>query len=219
MIITCISTSNIKSMKDNSASTKVCDLIGNIIKEKNGEEVKVEVVPLVEYDLSSCIMCGKCGGSGKCLYDNDFNLIYSKLVEADGIFFVVPHYAPIPSKLMMILEKLQQLCFVQYCKDKNSCFKLQKKTVGIIGHGGQQPSEEVLKYYKKALLDTVANSLAGVGMKVIGINEESPNGVVFGIKDMIFTEEKLFPDMIHDWEDVKERIEPLVNKMLLEIEE
>lgn len=218
MIITCISSSNVKSMKDNSASAKVCGLIKKIIKEKGNDEVKVNTIPLVDYEFKPCIMCGKCSETGKCISDDSFNEIYSKILESEGIFLVVPHYATIPSKLTMILEKIQEFCFIHYCKDNKSHFALHKRPIGIIAHGGQEISDEVLKYYKKALLDVVANSLAGVGMKIIGTNEEYPNGVIFGIKDMKKVEGKLLPDMVHDMEDIKERITPLINNMLVELE-
>lgn len=217
MLITCISASNVKSMKESSASTKVCNMVKDIIMHNNSEEVKVNIIPLVEYNFIPCMMCAKCSEEGKCINDEGFNKIYSSLKESDGILLVVPHYAPIPSKLMIIMEKLQELCFIQYCKNNNSHFSLYKKPVAIIGHGGQQTSEPVLKYYKKAILDLVANSLAGVGMKITAVSDEWPNGVTFGLKDMVTTEESLLPDMVHDWDNIRASIEPLVNNLLIEI--
>lgn len=218
VIITCISTSNVKNMKNNSVSTKVCGLINDIIKEKSKDEIKVNIIPLADYEFKPCIMCGECSDTGKCISDESFNEIYSRILESDGIFLVVPHYATIPSKLTMILEKIQEFCFIHYCKHNKSHFALYKKPVGIIAHGGQEISDEVLKYYKKALLDVVANSLTGVGMQIIGTNDDYPNGVIFGIKDMKEVEGKLLPNMVHDMNEIKERITPLINNMLLELE-
>lgn len=180
--------------------------------------MKVNIISLVDYEFKPCIMCGKCSETGKCISDESFNEIYSRILESDGIFLVVPHYATIPSKLTMILEKIQESCFIHYCKGNKSHFTLYKKPIGIIAHGGQQISYEVLKYYKHALLDVVANSLAGVGMNIVGTNDEYPNGVIFGIKDMKAIEGKLLPDMVHDMGEIKERITPLVNNMLVELE-
>jgi len=218
MLITCISASNVKSMKDSSASTKACTIVRDIINENSNEEVKVNVIPLVEYDFKPCTMCAECCEKGKCINDESFNEIYSMLQQSDGIFLVVPHYAPIPSKLMMIMEKLQEFCFIGYCKDNNSHFSLRNKPVAIIGHGGQQTGEPVLKYYKKAILDLVANSLAGVSMKIIGVNDEWPNGVTFGLKDMVMSEGNVLPSMVHDWDNIRKVIEPLVNNLLIEIQ-
>lgn len=218
MIITCISTSNVKSMGNNSISTKVCDLIKDIIKEEGKDDLKVNIVPLMDYEFKPCIMCGECNETKKCIYDENFNEIYSRILESSGIFLVVPHYATIPSKLTIILEKIQEFCFINYCSGKNIPFVLRKKPIGIIAHGGQQISQEVLEYYKTALLDVVANSLAGVGMKIVGSNNQYSNGVVFGITDMKKANSTLLPDMIHDMKDIKETITPLVNNMLLEIE-
>lgn len=40
----------------------------------------------------------------------------NKFIQADGVFFVSPHYAPIPAKLSMLLEKMEEITFLHWWK-------------------------------------------------------------------------------------------------------
>ena len=56
--------------------------------------------------------------------------------EADYLFFVSPHYAPIPAKLCMLLEKMEQITFLHWWRDETYQSELFGKLAGIISHGG-----------------------------------------------------------------------------------
>jgi multimeric flavodoxin WrbA len=213
MKIACVSASNIEVARKNSASTRVCELIREIITV-HAKTADVEIIALVNYKLKPCRMCGKCLNTGKCTHDEAFNQVYAKLLEADGIYIVCPHYAPIPSKMMILLEKFEEMAFLQSTNPPERKFGLAHKSVGVIAHGGQKQSEEALGYYKTALLDPLSNALGSVGMKVIGVDEKWPNGVTFGIKSIDKPEDSIFVTIDHDWADIRERIGPLVYKVL-----
>lgn len=213
MIVTCIAASNVKGMGERSASIRACRMVGELIAERVPAGAIVETVEMAEYDLRPCVMCGQCVKEGRCIYDSAFNAVFEKMKRSDALFMVVPHYAPIPSKLMMLFEKLQELGFLYYLAGKSG-FPLVGKPVGIIAHGGQPESEETLTYYKNELLKPVANTLASVGVKIIGAGEDWPRGITFGIADMIRTEGKLLPDFTHDWDQIRSRVSPLVEAVI-----
>lgn len=215
MKIICLSASNVKSVKENSASTRVCKIIKDYVGNEYNGEIDVEIITLVDSELSPCIMCCECNETGKCTYDEAFNNIVSKISEADGLFVVCPHYAPIPSKLIMLLEKIEELAFIHYCSKKTEKFITANKPVAIIGHGGM--AGDVDEYYKNALLEPLSKVFKALQMDVVGINEEWPNGVVFGLKDAKFVEGSLLPEMKHDWEDISNRVIPLINSLIQKI--
>lgn len=216
MLITCISTSNTKLIGENSTSTKVCNLIGDIIKREYSEPIEVRTVPLVNYDFKSCILCGECAKTNGCVYDKDFNDIYDQMGKSDAIFFVVPHYAPIPSKLIMIFEKINEIMYAGWVNDQNFTSPITKKIVGIIGHGGCAESEEVLKHYHDNLITPVAGTLASLSFDITGVDENFKYGAAFGLRDKNCYEEvenSVFPGIIQDWELIESRITPLVKKV------
>ena len=212
MKITCISAANVEGARHNSASVHTCELIREqIVDEFPGAEV--EIVPLIDYEMKPCRMCGQCQSTQRCVRDEAFNRVFEKLTGAEGIFVVVPHYAPLPSKMMILFEKMQEIAFLNWVVDQNYSFPLAGKPAGIIGHGGQETSDQVLEYYQKMLVNPVTVALGGCGLNIIGAGEDLPRGVTFGIRSLQRRPNTAFVDIEHDWADVKARIAPLVHNV------
>jgi multimeric flavodoxin WrbA len=217
MLITCISASNTKLMGENSTSTKVCGLKEDIIRKDYKEGIEVNTVSLVNYNFKSCILCGSCAKTNTCVYDEDFNEIYSKMGKSDGVFFVVPHYSPIPSKLIMIFEKINEIMYAGWINDQNFTSPITQKAVGVIGHGGCPENDEILKYYHDNLIAPVARTLKSLSFNVIGVDEEFKYGAAFGLRDKNCyekVENSVFPGIIQDWDHIEKRIRPLVKNVI-----
>jgi multimeric flavodoxin WrbA len=213
MRIVCISSSNIKHARENSTSVKACELIKNMIDKRIHSEIDVETILLVDYELKPCTGCGGCFKVNKCVYDDNFNKIYSLLSVADGLFIVSPHYAPIPAKLNILLEKVEQLAFLKRFNNEQYRSPLFGKPLGIVGHGGG--TEEIIKHYKIPVLDTITNALSyPVEMKVIGIDNGYPNGIVFPVKSVKKDKDCIFPIQEYDWQDIEYRLTPLVENFI-----
>lgn len=209
MHVVCISASNIKHSGVNSTSYKVCEMICDLI---NGDFSK-DIIKLVDYEFSPCIGCGQCFKEDKCFMDDEFNHIYGRICGADALFIVSAHYAPIPAKLSIVLEKMEQLAFLKRFNNEEYRAPLYKKPVGIIGHGGG--GEEIYKYYKKPVLDSIWNALSyPIEMNIVGIDEENEKGIIFPVKVVKKVEGSIFPIQEYDWEDIYMRVKPLVNNVL-----
>ncbi len=207
--IVCLSASNIDMNRAQSASTRACQMVKEILHEhKKDLQADVEIVPLLDYELKSCRMCGQCFATGQCSRDPAFNQVLNKMASADGLFMVCPHYAPIPSKVMILLEKLEEMVFLKSCADPAYHSSLYQKPMGIIVHGGQP--EAALPYYKTALLEPLAAAFRSVQVNVIGKNKQWPDGAAFGIKSITMPEKSLFVRIEHDWDAVREQVLPLV---------
>jgi len=210
MKILCISASNVEPARDRSASTRTCELIRELIHAECNAQV--DILRLLEYEMTPCRMCGKCFEAGKCVRDEAFNKIYESLAEADAVFVVCPHYAPLPSKLMMLLEKLEEICYLNWCQNQNYQTVVFGKPIGLVAHGGQPSS--AASYYKTALLDPLALAFSSVQMVVVAADEQSPHGVVFGIKNLRQIPDSIFVEIEHDWKDIGSRLSPLVKNVL-----
>jgi multimeric flavodoxin WrbA len=212
MKVVCISASNIEVARGRSASVYACELVREILLTAQPQGLDVEIVPLIDYEPVPCRMCGCCFDDLRCIHDEAFNQVFEKMVSADALFLVSPHYAPIPSKLVILFEKLEEMVYLRTTEDPHFRFPLYRKPVGIIGHGGQ--TEEALTYYKSALLDPIATVLTSVQMQVVGANEKWPYGVAFGVKDISKIEGSIFVKIDHDWNAVRQLITPLVHNVL-----
>ncbi len=161
-------------------------------------------------------MCAGCLQTCSCKRDNAFNEVFQQICSADAIFFVCLHYAPFPSKVMILLEKIQEMVFLNSCQDKNFSFSHTGIPVGLVVHGGQM--ESALDYYQKYFLQPLALSFSSCGFKVIGADEEWKNGIAFGIKNISMPEGEIFCKIDHDWSVIKPRLYPLVKNVLTSVQ-
>lgn len=217
MKILCLSASNIEPFKASSASTRAYEMIREIILSEKPQDVEVEILPLIDYDLKPCRMCGKCLQTGhwsRCCRDDAFNDVFVQMEGADRLFIVTPQYATIPAKLVILLEKFQEIAYLNWCSDNSYQFPLANKPVGLVAHGGQ--TEEALPIYKQGLLAPLTTILGSVGMKVMPLDEENPHGAVFGITSLTKPKDSIFVEIEHDWNMIHERIQPLVKNVLSE---
>ncbi len=214
MKILCISAANMKYAADKSTSLITCQIIENIIKKKlDRSDTQVDVIKLVDAALSPCTGCGECFKTSHCGANDDFNRIYLRIANAGAVFIVSPHYTPIPAKLCMLLEKMEQISYLPWFHDNHHQPKVQGIPVGIIAHGGGS-DEFALRSYKAMVLDTIANALQTIMMDVVGLNEAWSTGVVFPAKEVKKDSGNTFPIQYYDWSDIESRVAPLVEKVI-----
>lgn len=220
MRIACVSASNSKLDEDKSTSIRVCKIIKDIILKETKEDIEVEIIALKDYNIKPCILCGACYSNGVCVYDEEFNKLLKALETVQGMFLVVPHYSPIPSKLLMIFEKINEITYAGWINNPEYQSPFNNLQVGIIGHGGMVDNEANIKYYHDNLVTPVANTLKALSFHIVQPNNDYQNGVAFGLKDdscLKKSGNSIFPDIIQDWEMIEERIKPLIIKGIREM--
>ena len=213
MKILSISTSTVVHKKSNSGSIRACEIVGEIIGKRN-EKISYDILPLVNLNLKPCIFCGKCKDAAICPFDSDFNKLIQQMHAADAMIFVVPHYSIIPAKLTIVMEKLNQLFYTAWLKDPKSKFALSGKRVALIAHGGGDNRN--FDHYRKFILEPLNYLFKSLGFQLVNTkNQKEPFGAIFGIKGMKDVETSIFPDMLHDWDQIKTDLEPLIDAIIL----
>lgn len=211
MRVLCISASNILHSRENSISQILCSQICEILIDKG---IVCEAVDLREYLLHPCIGCGKCFENKRCCNDADFNKIYEKVIEADALFFVSPHYAPIPAKLSMILEKMEEITFLHWWKDNFYKSEVYGLPTGIISHGGA--ADWALKSYKAMVNDTIANALDTIQCKTVPYNSEWDTGISLPVQKVL-EEDGIFPIQKYDWKLLGQKLKDYIELVLKEV--
>ena len=193
----CISASNRSSVRETN-SYKLCIAILNEAK-KHISNMKSEIIELKDYPLSPCIACSKCSGANRCAVDNAFNQIYEKIIGCDVLFIVSPHYAPIPAKLCMLLEKMGSVAFAPWIKDNSYHPETYGIKTAIISHGITSVNEEAQKGCKRAVNDPIANALLTPQLKLIPFNEVWNTGIVVRPVDENTTSEQFFDERVNEY--------------------
>lgn len=199
MDIVCVSASNMASSGKKSVSLRLCGLIAEYAGEKS---LSCETLDLRDYELSPCNGCGGCYATGRCARDKAFNEVYEKLLQTKHLFIVSPHYAPIPAKLSMLLEKLEQLAFLHWWRDESYKARLSGLPTGIISHGGG--GDFALASYRAMVNDTIANALATAQLRVVPCGEYK-NGLALCVRQ-VSDRGGYFPAQDYDWEAIKKSL-------------
>ena len=71
-----------------------------------------------------------------------------------------------------------------------------------------------MRPYKTMVLDAIENALQTIMVDVVGIDDKSPNGVVFPVKEVLKKENDIFLVQLYDWTDIENRLTLLVEKLI-----
>ena len=210
MKITCISGSNILNSKAESTSLQLCEIIAQTAARKH---ISCEIIDLRSYAFSPCTGCGCCYNTRRCHMDAGFNEIYEKLTLSDCIFFISPHYAPIPAKVSMLLEKMEQITFLHWWKDNCYGSELYHLHAGMSSHGGG--AQWARQTYKAMVIDTLATALETIPCRVIPFDSEWNTGISLPISKIEETD-SIFPVQKYDWDSIRQKLEEYIEIFLRE---
>lgn len=194
--ILCISASNnFRTGIKETYSYQICKIVLNEAK-KYTPNMESEIIELKNLTLSPCIDCLKCLGSKRCAIDDTFNQLYEKIIACDVLFIVSPHYAPIPAKLCMLLEKMEEISFEPWAKDNSYQSEVYGIKTAVISHGGGSDNEQAHKEYKRVVNDPIANALNTIQLKLIPFNDKWNTGIVVRPINEMTSDEHLFGEKI-----------------------
>lgn len=123
-----------------TGSNKSTGVHQNLISHLQTNQYKHELtfLEMSEHKINSCIACEACTKTAVCvsteLEEDNFLKVYNTMKNADAILFVIPVYAPIPSKIAALFERLISMTFFG-CKLNGNKRALGNKKVAIAYYG------------------------------------------------------------------------------------
>ncbi len=99
---------------------------------------RVEQIVVCDLDFSGCQECGGCDVTGQCIQDDDMQMLYEKLKDADRIILASPiFFGSLPGQVKMVIDRCQCLWVNKYILKKPLGNKGRRKG-GFICVGGMQ---------------------------------------------------------------------------------
>lgn len=137
-------------------------LLKSALEGAKGESdglIETELLQLADFEIKPCeahysgLHEFKNWGCGKkpyeCVLKDDFEKVFQKMIEADGIIIAVPLYYPVPAKLVALMERLMAIVYFAKKADKNYVWPLTGKPFGAIATSYEDSNILVLKILKK----------------------------------------------------------------------
>lgn len=124
-------------------------------KKEDDKLIETEILQLRDFEIKPCeahysgLHEAKNWGCGKepykCILKDDFEKVFQKMINADGIIIVSPFYYPVPAKLAALIERLVAIFYYANETDKNYVWPLKGKPFGTMATSYENTNILVLK--------------------------------------------------------------------------
>ncbi len=117
-------------------------LLRELLRGAETSGLETELIFLCKLNLSPCTSCDSCQKDGKCVINDDMQLMYQKLLEAGYIIFASPiYFRGVSAQLKMFIDRCQALWSRKYIlkqnlisPDKSTRIGYFISTAGSVGH-------------------------------------------------------------------------------------
>src|SRR5665648_111055 len=118
--------SNIKIIGINSSprgkNSQTLKLVENTLKGAESAGAKTELIDVCELEIKYCIACSVCYQKGKCIHKDDFEALYTKMLDSDGIVLGSPVYIyQVTAQLKALMDRMSDTIHCQKLSGKYGC--------------------------------------------------------------------------------------------------
>ncbi|MFB3765397.1 MAG: flavodoxin family protein [Methanotrichaceae archaeon] len=119
-------------------------LVKAVLDGARSEGADVELVDACKLDIEYCNGCTVCFKTGECVKEDDFQELYKKMLESDGMIWGAPNYfRSVTAQMKTIIDRMADAIHCQLFTGKYSC---------SVATGGSN-YEEVTNYLNALLLN------------------------------------------------------------------
>ena len=134
-------------------------LLAEVVRGAQDAGAEATVLSLTEHKVNPCVACDACHKTGRCPQKDDFNVLQSALMEADGILLASPNYIVSVSAQMKAV--FDRCCGPLHCQAMRDKYAAAVETSG--GVGGQEVQQYMLRFLRTLGCWTVG-SVGATGM-------------------------------------------------------
>ncbi|HID93221.1 MAG TPA: flavodoxin family protein, partial [bacterium (Candidatus Stahlbacteria)] len=125
-------------------------LVREVLKGANSKGAETEKVYLGDLNIRPCDACGLCSENGKCVVKDDFQLIFQKIKESDGVVLGSPIYcSTVTAQTKALIDRIdfsQVIMKTTSSKRKLFLSRLKGGKKGVIVCVGDQSSVQDFKH-------------------------------------------------------------------------
>jgi multimeric flavodoxin WrbA len=144
------------SPRGNESNT--LQLVRSVLKGAESEGAEAELIDLYKLRIEYCTGCGVCYATGECPQLDDFEELFERILNSDGIVLGAPNYIDsVPAPMKAFFDRLSDAIHCQMLTGKFGC------SVCTAGGSGE---DEVLKYMNGVLMNLGVTVVGGLGVVV-----------------------------------------------------
>ncbi len=128
------------------AKSQTLKLVKAVLNGAKSEGCEVELVDLCTLHIEYCNACGVCYKKGKCLKKDDFQILYKKILAADGLVMGSPNYfRSVTAQMKTMIDRMADVIHCQLLTGKYS--------VNVATSGGLGQDQQVTEYLNEIMLN------------------------------------------------------------------
>ena len=133
-------------------------LVKAVLSGAKDEGAETELVDIYLLRIGYCTACGTCYAKGECTLVDDFQDLFDRMMNADGIVLGAPNYIDsVPAPMKALFDRMADAIHCQMFFEKYGC--------SVCTAGGTN-STEVMDYMNRILSTLGATVVGGVGASV-----------------------------------------------------
>ncbi|UCB57723.1 MAG: flavodoxin family protein [Candidatus Omnitrophota bacterium] len=97
-----------------------------------------EKIVLNELKFAGCQECGGCDKTGRCIVNDDMQMIYKKLDEAEAVVLASPiFFGSLPAQVKAMIDRYQCIWVAKYVLEKKNPAPLKKGFLILVSAGSR----------------------------------------------------------------------------------
>jgi multimeric flavodoxin WrbA len=133
-------------------------LIESALRGAEDAGAEVEFIDVARKNVRPCRSCGICYSTGKCSQKDDFQAVYEKVLEADGLVLGSPAYFNSVSAQLKL--------FIDRTGDAKHCMMYRGKYGMSVSTTASSGVDDTVNYMNRYLLNNGAFVIGGVGVRM-----------------------------------------------------
>jgi len=140
-------------------------LLDQVLAGAESKGAKTEKIIISRLEIAPCIACDKCFETGRCVVQDDYQLLYPRLIKAERIILAAPiFFTGVPAQAKAVIDRGQCFWARKYVL-KNPLpptdTGLQRQGFLISTAGGPKTKFDCAKRTLRAFLDTLDGQYGG----------------------------------------------------------
>jgi len=129
-----------------SSKSQTLKLVRAVLNGAKSKGARTELVDICKLNIEFCNACGICHKRGKCMKKDDFQALYKKIMDADGLVMGSPNYfRSITAQMKTVIDRMSDAVHCQLL--------IGKYTANVATSGGTGQYKQVTEYLNKIMLN------------------------------------------------------------------